>query len=281
VPLNYISALLKKTLLLLLGSIISNSVFSQSLKGIVLSGENNSAIAYVNIGLIGKNIGTVSDESGHFEIKLDKEYDNDSLRFSMIGYESGTFMVRSLREDSVKNIYLKPRLYTMKEVVVVYHRPKKIRLGTPVLSNDLRSGFANNNLGSELGINVFVKRRVKINNINLNVAVCTFDSVTYRLNIYKSVNQSRYQNILNEPIYISFTKNMVDKVISFDLSKYSIIIEGDIIIALELYKDLGEGSLLFHTEFFTGTTYHRKASEAIWTKAAGAIGMYLNCDLIR
>ena len=116
-PLNYISALLKKTLLLLLGSIISNSVLSQSLKGIVLSGENNSAISYVNIGLIGKNIGTVSDESGHFEIYLDKEYDNDSLRFSMIGYESRTFMVRRLRDDSVKNIYLKPRLYTMKEVV--------------------------------------------------------------------------------------------------------------------------------------------------------------------
>lgn len=266
---------------MLVGFIISHSVFSQSQKGIVLSGETNSAIAYVNIGLIGRNIGTVSDESGNFTIKLDKEYDDDSLRFSMIGYNSRTFLVKSFKEDSVKKVYLKPRVYNIQEVKVVYHRPKKIRLGTPVFSNDLRSGFSNNSLGSELGINLFVKRRVKINDINLNVAVCTFDSVTYRLNIYKSVNQSRYENILTQPVYISFTKDMVDKVISFDLSKYSIIIEGDNIIALELYKDLGEGSLLFHTEFFTGTTYHRKASEANWVKAAGAIGMYLNCELIR
>jgi len=266
---------------LLIGFIISQSVFSQSQKGKVLSSENNTAIGYVNIGIIGRNIGTVSDESGNFIINLDNDYDNDSLRFSMIGYESRTFLVKSFKEDSIKNIYLKPRLYNMQEVHVVYRRPRKIRLGTPVTSNDLRSGFANNNLGSEMGINVFVKRRVKLKDINLNVAVCTFDSVTYRLNIYKSVNQTGYKNILTEPVYISFTKNMVDKVISFNLSKYSIIIEGDVIFALELYRDLGEGSLLFHTEFFTGTTYHRKASEAIWTEAPGVIGMYLNCELIR
>jgi hypothetical protein len=266
---------------LLIGLIISHSVFSQSQKGIVLSSENNTAIGYVNIGIIGRNIGTVSDESGNFTINLDNDYNNDSLRFSMIGYESKTFLVKSFKEDSVKKIYLKPRLYNMQEVHVVYHRPKKIRLGTPVTSNDLRSGFANNNLGSEMGINVFVKRRVKLKDINLNVAVCTFDSVTYRLNIYNQVNQTGYKNILTKPVYISFTKNMVNKVISFNLSKYSIIIEGDVIIALELYKDLGEGSLLFHTEFFTGTTYHRKASEAIWTEAPGVIGMYLNCELIR
>jgi len=278
---HYIFVLFNKAGLLLIGFIISQSVFSQSQKGKVLSSENNTAIGYVNIGIIGRNIGTVSDESGNFIINLDNDYDNDSLRFSMIGYESRTFLVKSFKEDSIKNIYLKPRLYNMQEVHVVYRRPRKIRLGTPVTSNDLRSGFANNNLGSEMGINVFVKRRVKLKDINLNVAVCTFDSVTYRLNIYKSVNQTGYKNILTEPVYISFTKNMVDKVISFNLSKYSIIIEGDVIFALELYRDLGEGSLLFHTEFFTGTTYHRKASEAIWTEAPGVIGMYLNCELIR
>jgi hypothetical protein len=278
---HYICVLFNKAGLLLIELIISQSVFSQSQKGIVLSSENNTAIGYVNIGIIGRNIGTVSDKSGNFIINLDNDYNNDSLRFSMIGYESKAFLVKSFKEDSIKKIYLKPRLYNMQEVHVVYHRPRKIRLGTPVTSNDLRSGFANNNLGSEMGINVFVKRRVKLKDINLNVAVCTFDSVTYRLNIYKQVNQTGYKNILTEPVYISFTKDMVNKMISFNLSKYSIIIEGDVIIALELYKDLGEGSLLFHTEFFTGTTYHRKASEAIWTEAPGVIGMYLNCELIR
>jgi hypothetical protein len=52
-------------------------------------------------------------------------------------------------------------------------------------------------------------------------------------------------------------------------------------VTLELYKDLGEGRLLFKTEFFTGTTYHRKTSQGNWTEAPGVVGMYLHGSLIR
>ena len=164
---------------------------------------------------------------------------------------------------------------------MIYHKPKEIRLGTPVTTNDLRSGFAYNDLGSELGIKVHVKGQVKLKDINFNVAICTFDSVTYRLNIYQSLNQTEYKNILSKLIYISFSKDKINNAITFDLSKYSIIIEGDVLITLELYKDLGEGKLLFHTEYFTGTTYHKKTSEGKWTEAPGVIGMYLHGQLIR
>jgi hypothetical protein len=260
---------------------IPEIIFSQSQKGKVLSSETKTGIGFVNIGIIGKNIGTVSDEFGNFAIYLDSIYSKDSLRFSMIGYESKSFLIGSFKENSISNVYLNPRSYNLKEFEVIYRKPKEIRLGNPVLSNDLRSGFANNDLGSELGINLHVRGPVKLKDINLNVAVCTFDSVTYRLNIYQSVNQTEYINILTKPIYLSFSKDKIDKVLIFDLSKYSIIIEGDVLITLELYKDLGKGSLLFHTEFFTGITYHKKTSEGTWTKAPGVIGMYLHGFLMR
>jgi hypothetical protein len=267
--------------LLLFFLLIPEIIFSQSQKGKVLSGETHLGIGFVNIGIIGKNIGTVSDEFGNFTIYLDTIYKNDSLRFSMIGYESKTFLVGNFKENPITNVYLNPRSYNLKEFEVIYHKPKEIRLGTPVLTNDLRSGFANNDLGSELGIKDHVRGKVKLKDINLNVAVCTYDSVTYRLNIYQSVNQTEYKNILTKPIYLSFSKDKINKVITFDLSKYSIIIEGDVLITLELYKDLGQGSLLFHTQFFTGITYHKKTSEGTWIEAAGEIGMYLHGFLMR
>lgn len=260
---------------------ISGPIFSQSQKGKVLSSETNSEIGFVSIGIIGKNIGTVSDEFGNFTINLDNIYDNDSLRFSMIGYESKSFLVRQFKEDSIKNVYLNPKLYDLPELKVIYRRTRDITLGTSVISNILNSGFAYNNLGSELGIKVHTRGRVNLKDINLNVGICTFDSVTYRLNIYQSVNQTEYKNILTEPIYISFSKDKINKALTFDLRKYSIIIEGDVLIALELYKDLGEGRLLFHTQFFTGSTYHRKASEGKWAEASGVIGMYLHGQLIK
>jgi hypothetical protein len=256
-------------------------LFSQPQKGEVLSSETNSGIGFVNIGIIGKNIGTVSDELGNFMIDIDKIYDNDSLRFSMIGYESKSFLVGHFKENSNKNVYLNPRSYNLQEVKVIYRKPKEIRLGYPVTSNDLRSGFAYNDLGSELGIMVHARGQVKLNDINLNVAICTYDSVTYRLNIYQAEDQTEYKNILTKPIYVSFSKDKINNVITVDLSKYSIVIEGNILITLELYKDLGEGRLLFHTEFFTGTTYHRKTSEGKWTEAPGVIGMYLHGQVIR
>jgi len=252
-------------------------VFSQTKTGTVFSDETNTGIAYVNIGVIGKDIGTVSDASGNFTLNLDKIYDNDSIRFSIIGYKSKAFLVSYFKEDSIKKVYLSPRSYYLTEVKVIFHRPEKVLLGTPVTSNALKSGFADNELGSELGINVESRKQVRLKDINLNVAVCTFDSVTYRINIYQAKNDTSFVNILAKPIYISFSKDQIDKVIKFDLSQYSINVEGNILITLELYKDLGVGRLLFHTQFFTGYTYHRKTSQGRWTKAPGLVGMYLHC----
>lgn len=270
-----------KTVLFYFVLFIPGVISGQFQEGKILSGTTNLGIGYVNVGIIGRNIGTVTDESGNFKINLEKINDNDSIRFSMIGYQSKSFLVSQFKENSIKEVYLNPRSYYLREVKIVYIKPRGIRLGTPVTSNDLRSGFANNDLGSELGIKVYVRRQVKLTDLNLNVAICTFDSVTYRLNIYQSVNQTEYKNILTEPIYISFSKDRINKVITFDLRKYSIVIEGDVLVTLELFKDLGEGKLLFRTEFFTGTTYHKKTSEGDWTESAGVIGMYLNGQLIK
>jgi hypothetical protein len=256
-------------------------VFCQLFEGRVIVHETNSGVAFVNIGIIGKNIGTVTDQSGNFSIQLDKIYDKDSIRFSMIGYESRSFLLCAFKDNAIKTIYLGPKSYSLSEVKIIYHKAREVSLGIPVLSEALKSGFAENNLGSELGIKVYARGQVKLEDINLNVSTCTYDSVTYRLNIYKIINDIEFKNILTEPIYISFSKDKIDKPVTFDLGKYSIIVEGDILVTLELYKDLGEGKLLFYTQYFTDYTYHKKTSEGNWSKAPGAIGMYLHGQLIR
>lgn len=277
---NYLPGMNKKAVLTLLVLLTPAIILCQPYSGRILSSETDAGIGFVNIGIIGKNIGTVSDIDGNFIIKLDNDYDNDSLRFSIIGYESKSLLVSDFKEDATKKVYLSPRSYNLKEVQVTYHKYKKLRLGNPVLTHDLRSGFTDNELGSELGIKVYVRKKAILRDINLNVGICTFDSVTYRLNIYSIVNGIFYVNILTEPIYISFSKDEINNVIVYDLKKYSITVEGDILITLELYKDLGEGKLLFNTEFFTGITYHRKTSQGKWTQSAGVIGMYLNSFII-
>ena len=280
----YITRLSIKAVLLIFVLFSSIPVYSQSLKGKVLSKSTNAGIGFVNVVIVGKNIGTVSDEDGNFTIEHVNLFDSDSLRFSIIGYESKNLSVLQFKEDSVKKVFLDLKIYKLLEVNVVHkkgRKPKEIIIGTPVVSNDLKSGFENNNLGSELGVKVHVRQGVLIKNLKLNVATCTFDSVTYRLNIYQSINQTDYKNILTEPIYISFSKDKIKDVITYDLSKYSITVEGNVLIALELYKDLGEGRLLFNTTFFTGYTFHRKTIEGNWSKSPGVVGMYLEGHIIK
>jgi len=270
----------KKALLIFLGFLTSLIIHCQPYSGKIYITGTEIGIGFVNVGIIGVNIGTVSDIDGNFTIDLESDFDSDSLRFSMIGYESKNILVNDFKENPTKKVYLTPRSYVLSEVKVTNRQYKRLRLGCPVETHDLRSGFANNELGSELGVKVHVRKQALITDINLNVGICTYDSVTYRLNIYRIDNKIICENILKEPIYISFSKNDIDKVISYNLKKYFLTVEGDILVTLELYKDLGEGRLLFNTEYFTGITYHRKTSQGKWTQSPGVIGMYLNSFII-
>ncbi len=242
----------------------------------MFSKGNYKGISYVNIGVIGKNTGTVSDEHGNYSIILNNITDNDSIRFSRVGYESEVFLIKSLRDNSNKTIYLNPKTYELAEASVSYHKSKRIRIGIPVTNNSLNSGFAYNSLGSEMGINVDIRKTVKLSDVNLNVAVNTFDSVTYRLNIYQSETRDEWKNILQEPIFIRFSKAETKNVLTFDLSRYSIILKGNTLVTLEIYKDYGEGQLLFHTDPKISSTYFRKTSEGTWYSSPGVIGLYLN-----
>jgi len=54
----------------------------KTIAGSVIKQENNTPIAYVNIGIVGKNIGTVSDKDGKFNLLIEAQYMYDSLLFS-------------------------------------------------------------------------------------------------------------------------------------------------------------------------------------------------------
>jgi hypothetical protein len=71
---------------------VNNKTFTVTGK---IMDENERPIPYVNIGILEKNIGTLSDPDGSFEIKLPSSLLNDSLIFSSIGFETLKFPVNS------------------------------------------------------------------------------------------------------------------------------------------------------------------------------------------
>lgn len=93
---------LKITLLLYLTLLPYISLGQKTLVGQVVDASTQDPLPFVNIGLVDKNIGTVTDEEGYFQLEVDPlKYGKANLRFSMIGYESKTFLLEEYLQNEL------------------------------------------------------------------------------------------------------------------------------------------------------------------------------------
>jgi len=251
---------------------MSNSVFGQTFSGKVIESKSNSPIEFVNIGIVGKNIGTTSDIRGHYNINIDPVFDNDSILFSCIGYLPYSMKVADYKNVDNWDVQLKKKTYELDEVVINPKKYKRQILGIKSKSKRMQAGFKDNKLGYELGLLLKVKKSAFLEKVDISIAVCTYDSIFYRLNIYRVLGKMKYENILNKPIYISLPKEKVTETISINLKPRNIVVEGDFLITLEHVKDLGPGNLFFSIGL-SKKTYYRKTSQGIWEKVPIGIGI--------
>lgn len=250
--------------LLLIALIFLNvSTFGQKYSGFVFNSKDKKPIEYVNIGVIGKNIGTTSDENGNYNLTIDSKFDNDTLKFSCIGYELFSIKVSDYKSLLNKNIALNERYYKLDEVVVSPKIYKQKTFGYTTRFKSMQAGFDKNDLGYECGILLKIKKSALLETLNLNVVSCSFDTIFYRVNLYKVVNETTYENILTSPIYIKIPKDKIKDKITIDLLPYNLKVNGDCLITLEYIKELGNGYLWFCARF-PGKTYIRKTSQGNW-----------------
>ncbi len=235
----------------------------QNISGIVINEANGKPVEFVNIGIVGKNVGTVSDQNGKFSFETGAEFDHDTLLFSSIGYNSCLVKVADLKKNPGKVVLMKERTYAMKEVVI---RPRVFRqktLGVTTKVKSIQAGFKDNILGYECGVLMKAKKSAFIKKVNINISSCSYDTIYYRLNIYKVQGKMDFENILREAIYVTMPKELVKDEIQIDLQSKNIVVDGDFLVTLEHVKNLGEGYLNFCAGL-TDKTYFRKTSQGKW-----------------
>jgi len=88
--------------------------------GKIIDSESGEVLPYVNVGVVGKNIGTVTDINGAFSLKIDTKYDPDTLMMSMIGYQDLVFVVADFKEKLLDDSTFKmvPKSTDLQEIVV-------------------------------------------------------------------------------------------------------------------------------------------------------------------
>lgn len=266
---------LLKTLFLLALSLIVHSARAQhtyTFTGQTVDSKTGEALAFVNLGILGKPLGTVSDENGNFTLAFADSIDRDSIQVSMLGYESlranyGEFRRRN--SASGGRVGLAPAPIKLKEVTVRPGMTKEKVVGNSGKGSFIQAHFKINELGNQIGHRVYLRRESLIERVSFRVAQCTYDSMFFRVNLYQVVNGEVGTNLLPEPVYVRVGKGGSKDRLVADLSKYDILAKGDVLIALEMVKDLGPGMLTLGSRIGGGPIYYAKQTTNGWQTFPG------------
>jgi len=258
--------------------------------GFILSGTlkdsyTNEALPFVNIGISEKEIGTVSNKNGNFELHLERGNIDDTLRISMIGYKTKTVLIKNLysQNDNIQ-IKLEEEISELEEVIVGAKGLKKRTIGNKSETKFLNVGFSYDQLGAEIGIRINVRKDpTYVDTFNFSVSHNRLSTKsTFRLNIYHIVNGEPAENILKNNIIIPVESRQTG-VISVDLTKYDIVLKDDVIVSLEWVENEGNTkkgeAIFFSLGLLTSGTYHKETSQGKLKKLKG-LGVGFNMDVM-
>ncbi|MCB0447186.1 MAG: carboxypeptidase-like regulatory domain-containing protein, partial [Gelidibacter sp.] len=180
--------------------------------GIVLDNKTNAPLPYVNIGILNKEFGTVTDSNGKFILNLKEEFVNDTIRISSIGYKPVEFLVKNMTQKRQPiSIKLEEQISELGEVVITAKAYKKKTLGNKTESKFISTGFSYDQLGAEMGIKINVRKNPTfVDAFNFNVSYNRLSAKSiFRVNFYSIENNKPKENILTENILVSIEPKQV------------------------------------------------------------------------
>jgi len=242
------------------------------LQGRIIDALTKEPLPFVNVGVLKKELGTVSNEDGFFFLEVPDVFAKETLRFSMIGFDERDFQVADLEAILLSNntLVLAEQTTFLEEVVLTAEKKWDTRVsGNATTSKLLITGFTSNQLGNEIALFVKVKKTpAYIEGIQFSVVENIYPEVRFRVNVYSSEYRFPDENILKENIFVTLKQS--EGIISVDLKEYDILVDDDVFISLEwIDEDLGSEGLWFSAGVFGKSIYARSTSQAEWKKQRG------------
>jgi hypothetical protein len=93
--------------------------------GIITDGESGDPLPYATIGIMSSGRGTVTNNNGEFGLKITREWINDSLSVSYLGYLSRKIPVRSALDNNF-NIKMTREYISIPEIIIRNQIPQEI-----------------------------------------------------------------------------------------------------------------------------------------------------------
>nr|WP_299345824.1 carboxypeptidase-like regulatory domain-containing protein [Allomuricauda sp.] len=261
-------------------------------KGKIVDSETGKPIPYVNIGIVNKGIGTVSDEEGLFHLELGPELlqSNEVILFSSLGYEPLRIPTPEVefKYNEYPVLNLTPSIVELNEVVVTNKATELVNelvgyrdYGT-VIFGYWKEDTA---LGGELATRIRVKKGLRrLNSLGFEILVNKMDSILLRVNLYDCDGKlGAPKTNLN-----TSGKNILHKIkkgdtgVKVDLSPYSIYVEEDFIVSLELVSAYGNKPIVLAMPAISNNSgsFRRYASQDKWERISDSgMGYYLQTSV--
>lgn len=242
------------------------SATAQTLKGTLKDARTGEPLPYVNIGVVKKGIGTVSDENGKFNLPVPEGHSADTIRISMIGYAALDYTVAGLakRLHGNSGITMNEQATQLKEIVVTNRKQKEKLLGNKTQSQGVTAAFTTNKLGNEVGMIMRIKGSpTLLKTFNASIASDKNPPVKMRLNFYNVKKGLPNELIIKENIIIEAPRS--SGLLTVDLSPYNIMVDDDFFVTLEWIED-APGRVSFSAALLATPIISRGTSQDEWTK---------------
>jgi len=261
---------MSRILILITFLILSFSVTAQNIfEGHVVDIYSKEGIAYVNIGIRDKNIGTASLSNGTFLINIPKVHLNDTLIFSAVGYYESNLLLNDVTNNKLLEIQLIRKTTQLNEVVISAEKLVEKKYGIKRNNTAIKfsDGMFQKNDVFEIGQQIKLKGNAQITSVNLYLFTTRKDSATFRINFYKYDNDLPTKRIVEKSIV---QRHPIEAGwLRFDLNHYNIILESNFVVALEFIPEPKKNVKQINYQIKLGgssKSFFRKNSLAKWNR---------------
>ncbi len=257
----------------------TTATLAQAISGRVTDARTGQPLPFVNIGVVGKALGTVSNEQGQYGLAFQEKLAADTVRVSYLGYLPRLLTLRQLQ--SQPNLALSPAAVALAEVRVqgksrAWHDRT---LGCTSTSESTTLSLEPKDRGAEAGTVIYLKRKpTKVLRANFNMAYNRAGDVTLRVNLYRLDAKGRPTNekLLRREVLVHPTTTRGP--ISVDLTPDNLLLSEDFFLSLEWVggatTDAVHNGLAFSAGigYADNDIYYRATSQACWERiSAGAV----------
>ncbi len=256
---------------------------STEFSGLILDKKTNQPLPYVNIGILNREIGTVSNSNGKFSLELKEEFKNDTIRISSISFKPVEILIRNIIQKTEPTIYkLEEDISELNEVVITAKSFKKRTLGNKTESKFVSTGFSYDQLGAEMGVKINIRKNPTIvDAFNFNIPYNRLSAKSvFRLNFYSINKRKPGVNLLKDNILFTIEPKQKGNV-TIDLKPYDIVLTDDVIVTLEWVESKGKNNkgeaIFFSLGVFNSGTLYKKSSQAKFKKHSSmGVGFNIN-----